>query len=240
MNGVAKAGFASQVDALRTARLPEWVRQAERDDAHMRVALAVVMGADANGVDVGAHVGDFLDVMLRVAPRGHHVAFEARASAAESLRTRFPKAEVHAVAVSDRAGTADFTIVDNMPVLSGLAPRDWPHLELQRTVVQVPTVRLDDMLTNRVDVLKIDVEGAEAAVLGGASRVLAEYRPCVLLEHGGTIPGDASHPEHEEIYSHLAGVGLRVFDILGEGPLTSRQFATAAASGRMWNFIARP
>jgi FkbM family methyltransferase len=240
MNGVAKAGLASQVAALRAARRPEWFRQALRDEAHIRVVLAAVMRADANGVDVGAHVGDVLDVMLRVAPNGQHVAFEARASAAETLRMRFPRAVVHAAAVSDVSGTADFTIVDNMPVLSGLAPREWPHNELQRTVVQVPTVRLDDVLTERVDVLKIDVEGAEAAVLRGAHRVLSEHRPCVLLEHGGTVAGNPQDPEHTEIYVALSRAGLQVFDIVGEGPLTSRQFATAAASGRMWNFIARP
>ncbi|MCA1671430.1 MAG: FkbM family methyltransferase [Actinobacteria bacterium] len=240
MDGAAKVGFASEVEALRAARLPEWFRQAERDDAHMRVVLAALMGPDANGVDVGAHVGDILSVMVRVAPNGRHVAFEARASAAESLRARFPTVLVHGAAASDVAGTADFTIVENMPVLSGLAPRAWPHLKLERKVVSVPTVRLDEVLTERVDVLKIDVEGSEAAVLAGAHRVLGEYQPCVLLEHGATIAGDSEDPEHSEIYAALAGAGLRVFDIVGEGPLTNRQFAISAASGRMWNFIARP
>src|SRR4051794_40298838 len=98
MNGVARAGFASEVEALRTARLPEWLRQAERDEAHMRIVLAAVLDVDANGVDVGAHVGDVLEVLLRVAPEGHHVAFEPRPSAAEVLRTRFPRAVVHGAA----------------------------------------------------------------------------------------------------------------------------------------------
>jgi len=53
-------------------------------------------------------------------------------------------------------------------------------------VDDVPVERLDDLLARegleRVDVLKLDVEGAEAAVLAGASRTLAQSRPLLLVE----------------------------------------------------------
>jgi hypothetical protein len=50
----------------------------------------------------------------------------------------------------------------------------------------VPAVRIDSVLMPRpglrVDVMKIDVEGAEAAVLAGARRLLTRDKPALILE----------------------------------------------------------
>jgi FkbM family methyltransferase len=43
-------------------------------------------------------------------------------------------------------------------------------------------VRLDDVITEKVSLIKIDVEGAELFVLQGAQRILSESRPVVLFE----------------------------------------------------------
>ena len=42
--------------------------------------------------------------------------------------------------------------------------------------------KLDDIVDDRVDFLKIDVEGAEALVLAGANRIVAEDRPFIMIE----------------------------------------------------------
>jgi FkbM family methyltransferase len=41
---------------------------------------------------------------------------------------------------------------------------------------------LDDIVDDKVDFLKIDVEGAEASVLAGATRIMAEDRPILMIE----------------------------------------------------------
>jgi FkbM family methyltransferase len=53
-----------------------------------------------------------------------------------------------------------------------------------RETVQVVTVTLDWLLERRraPDVLKIDVEGSELAILGGSSLVLEKARPTILCE----------------------------------------------------------
>ncbi len=47
----------------------------------------------------------------------------------------------------------------------------------------VSAERLDDMVDRPVDILKIDVEGAEDEVLRGAKRVLTKERPIVIMEY---------------------------------------------------------
>jgi hypothetical protein len=46
----------------------------------------------------------------------------------------------------------------------------------------VPVARLDDVLAEAPDIIKIDVEGMEPAVLEGARGVLARHRPAVYVE----------------------------------------------------------
>ena len=51
---------------------------------------------------------------------------------------------------------------------------------------QVELTTLDDFIRveriERVSVVKLDVEGAEGAVLAGSSRLLREFRPALVLE----------------------------------------------------------
>ncbi|MFM7369999.1 MAG: FkbM family methyltransferase, partial [Sphaerospermopsis kisseleviana] len=48
------------------------------------------------------------------------------------------------------------------------------------------TVALDDLFAweklNRLDYLKIDVEGAEKQVIAGATKILEKYRPIIQIE----------------------------------------------------------
>jgi FkbM family methyltransferase len=52
--------------------------------------------------------------------------------------------------------------------------------------VEVDPVPLDEILetvrVSRVDVIKMDIEGAEVTALRGATRTLARYRPALVLE----------------------------------------------------------
>ncbi|MGN6132957.1 MAG: FkbM family methyltransferase, partial [Aureliella sp.] len=55
-----------------------------------------------------------------------------------------------------------------------------------RYAQDVLTITLDDMLSNfrHPNIVKIDVEGAEALVLSGATKLLSEVRPVVYIEVG--------------------------------------------------------
>lgn len=53
---------------------------------------------------------------------------------------------------------------------------------LDPTAMVVPVAPLDDLVDGPVDLIKIDVEGAEALVVSGANRIIDEQRPTVISE----------------------------------------------------------
>jgi FkbM family methyltransferase len=204
----------------------------------LRLLLAYTLARDACCIDVGAHEGDVLRDILRVAPDGRHLAFEPLPHLAAALEKRYPAVEVHAAALSDRAGEAEFVHVRSNPAYSGLKERDYPGEEqLERLTVR--TERLDDVLPAGFEpaFIKVDVEGAELQVFQGAADTLARHRPTVFFEHGyggadryGTSSG--------QIHDLLVGeAGLRIFDEHGRGPY-SRDELESVFTQPIWNFVA--
>ena len=145
-------------------------------------------------VDVGANQGELTLVAARRARRGRVVAFEPvpqwhERLAANVALNRFAHVTLVRAGVSDHEGEAAmFTSHDTAPQASfneGLSSfqrsgtRDVP-------VGTFPLVTLDAWVERarltRQDLLKVDVEGSERAVLEGARATLERFRPMLLLE----------------------------------------------------------
>jgi FkbM family methyltransferase len=221
------------------------VERIERRDArHTAAILGHVLGPGGNAIDVGAHRGDVLAEFVRLSPTGRHVALEPIPEPAERLRAAFPGVAVHSAAAGDTSGTAEFQWVVTNPAFSGLRRR--PDLRPEESVrtVSVPVVRIDDLVPPGlpINLMKIDVEGAELGVLRGAARVLAESRPWVLLEHGSAAAayGTTTADVVAEFDRHRMAVWLMGEWLAGRPPLTPEGFAAAVASGDYWNFLAGP
>jgi FkbM family methyltransferase len=79
-------------------------------------------------------------------------------------------------ALTDANGSFDFSVSVQEPMLSSLVARP----DLDSRVVRVEGVRLDDYFAangiNEVDVIKLDLEGAEPQAIEGMSSVLASAR----------------------------------------------------------------
>jgi FkbM family methyltransferase len=236
-------GLEARAVAVRRALEPRQRTQDRQDHEALATVFAAVLAKDANCVDVGAHAGDVLAEMLRVAPEGRHIGFEPLPEVAERLRERHPEVSVRNVALSDATGTASFTHVLDRPGWSGFKARPTPDGAAARTqTITVATQRLDDALPEGYvpALVKIDVEGAELQVLEGARATLREHRPIVVFEHGlgsadhyGTTPQDV----HALLTQRL---GYRIFDLQGGGPYDQRRFAETFHAATRVNFLARP
>jgi len=95
----------------------------------------------------------------------------------------FNNVRLRSFCLGNQPGVADFWINFNRPASSSLVGRD-PSAAHFSTLV----FRLDDVFPleklDRLDYVKIDVEGAEAQVLAGAQETLKKFRPIVQMETG--------------------------------------------------------
>jgi FkbM family methyltransferase len=137
--------------------------------------------------DVGANAGFFSLVGASlVGPGGKVVAFEPHPETARQLSEQVKINGAHQIdvvvaAVSDRVGKAEFSD-DTSSVMAALT--DVRPDRQGRFKIWVNLTTIDRELQSRPapDVIKIDVEGAELDVLRGASRLLREKRPMLLVE----------------------------------------------------------
>ncbi len=158
----------------------------------VQAALAAALRPGDVVLDVGANVG-FLTVLAArlVGPSGQVVAFEPVPANARQVRrnaalNRQAQVRVVEAAVGERDGTATLVLARHAGG-AALAGADLPPDACGERVVDVVT--LDGWLAGHaarlpgpVRLLKVDVEGAEPAVLRGAAGLLAGARPLVLLE----------------------------------------------------------
>jgi FkbM family methyltransferase len=232
-------GVERQALAVRRRFLPAHVRADIRDHELLVALLARSLTPDSDCLDVGAHAGAVLSEMVRLAPRGRHVAWEPLPEFAQRLRAGFPTVEVREAALSDRAEERSFARVVGDPGWSGFLERPIPaggHVE----TISVRAERLDDVLPDGVQpaFMKIDVEGAEEQVLCGAVETLRRHRPLLAFEHGfGSADYYDTTPEaiHDLLVSDL-GYAIRGLD--GDGPYARPDFAAIFERGERVNFVA--
>lgn len=147
-------------------------------------------------VDVGAHVGYITAYFATlVGEHGRVIAFEPGANNLPYLRTNLqPFSNVTTItkALSNSSGTAEFLLED----LSGLNNSLASDAHLSQTsrnafvvpttqTVQVETVTMDAFCAAQnfePNLIKIDAEGAELAILQGMRDVMSTYKPALIVE----------------------------------------------------------
>lgn len=129
-------------------------------------------------VDVGANMGYFSLLWAGLNPRGRVIAFEA---APRNIKLAMYNIEHNGLAdrvtlVSKAVGHKTGTIHFNTGPMDQTG---WGGISNERSTdtVEVPLVRLDEELPDSIiDVLKIDVEGADTLVLYGCEQLLKKKK----------------------------------------------------------------
>lgn len=154
-------------------------------DRAERAILSELLTPGMTVFDVGANIGVYTRFIAEhVGRSGHVVAFEPESRNIERLQMAMrdlPQVEVVHGAVSDRSGTLQLYIADDLNV----DHHSYPSEDVRRCV-EVPAFALDDFLASgaRVDLIKMDIQGAEFSAVRGARRMLSENAaPTLLMEY---------------------------------------------------------
>jgi FkbM family methyltransferase len=162
-------------------------------EPHVQVALLRTLRAGDAAVDVGANIGVHTVLMARlVGAAGKVYCYEASIENKAYLDRNLAlngcrNVVAEQVGVWDAAAELEFSFVEEVAGCSFFSPAG-VRVGRQEKVLCRP---LDDLLgpaePRRLTLIKIDVEGAEMAVLRGARRRLARQRPVLLIEFNPTV-----------------------------------------------------
>jgi FkbM family methyltransferase len=136
--------------------------------------------------DIGANKGDITNKLLRMYDAPKILAFEPIPNMIEELRERFkytPNVEIQACALGKKRGDLTLNITKNLVSSSLLVPTkenvDYHGSSLEiveKVKVNVMTLREFILKDKDVDIIKIDVQGAELDVLKGAKEALKRVK----------------------------------------------------------------
>ena len=208
--------------------------------------LAALLRPGMTVIDVGANEGLYsVFASRRVGPMGQVIAIEP--SLRESARierncalNRINNVRIRRLALSDSERAGVLNLAD--PRHTGhnsLGQFLAPHI---RSAGQQPVelVRLDQLVFQEqlasIDVVKIDVEGAELAVLRGGEKTLLEYRPVLMLEFTEETLADHG-ASTRKIVEFLEGIGYELFEFSATTGEIVPVFRTVPTSV---NIVAKP
>lgn len=187
-------------------------------DPEIEQLLANMVAPGMSVLDIGANLGYYTLQMARAGARVH--AFEAFPynhsllvkNVAENGLTE--SVVTHLVGCASEPGTGrvcalqETTNLGSMFILTDAAapvPDGFDSME-------IPLARVDDLVpeTEVIEIVKIDIEGAELAAFRGMDRILRRDRPVILLELNSRTLRDYHGVEPRELVEFLRSYGYRL------------------------------
>ncbi len=188
-----------------------------------RESIAYIKSLDLKGtavLDIGANRGVFTYWLSQcVGSSGNVVAFEAQPELKETIQEvermfKLTNVDLRMTALSDACGTTTFNRAYAGHGGGSIETDSSEHVESE--TIEVETTTLDtikDSLPRPIQFIKCDVEGHEDSVFKGATQLLSEDKPVILVEiHECTVPSIADQL-HQLGYSGSFIAGSQQFPI---------------------------
>jgi FkbM family methyltransferase len=161
-------------------------------------------------VDVGANFGYFpIYLASRLGFKGTAHAFEPSERGFEDLARLVDsyglsgQIRIHQCALGDVTGETEL-FLSNSDGLTTMVASMASRLEKVVATRRARISRLDDFSIDLIDVIKIDVEGAEAMVIAGGLNAIKAHKPVVIFESWITVDDSSA-------FTHLDAFGYRYF-----------------------------
>lgn len=219
------------LNTIRRRIRPPYPAGFEEIERAERIFYLEYLRAEMTVFDVGANVGELTLLFSRFAADGSVHAFEASKSTFERLELVCRVAErrnvvLNHLALSDKNGSINLHVYDDsLSSFNSQAVRPLKNYGLDFEPVgieEVKAVTVDDYCESKnianIDLLKIDVEGAEYQVMLGARQMLRDKRiGCLTFEFGQTTFDMGNNPE--EIEAFLNSMDYKIRNMVKGDPI---------------------
>ena len=174
-------------------------------------------------LDIGANIGyHSLYAATVVGKQGKVVSFEPLPRLYNQMKksvkeNSFTNIVVHNVALSDEVGTGTLSLVDENVGASSLQ-----FVSGQRSVSESVTVTLERLDSysaefDRLDMVKIDIEGSEYEALKGAESLLRQHKPVIVLEFSPQVYENSYVGKSSDLFHFIKNLGYTMCVIGNEG-----------------------
>lgn len=204
--------------------------------------LFCILAKDSGVVfDIGSYIGYYAIIAAKANPRARVFSFEPLPAAA-ALQRHYPalnecaNVELLELAIGDRLGEAEFFVPDrsaskvpNIGSLRNVFRPGESFADRSARTIPVRVTTVDSFMAThklgRLDLVKMDVEEAEDAVVRGGMRAFSALRPDVIAEF------TQGRRYADEAFSRLKGIGYRAFS--PEGLTEIKTFADFEPAHRL-------
>ena len=177
-------------------------------------------------LDIGANVGDVAVAALNSYKESNIICFEPVQKTYDALKDRLDpfgdRVQLHKVALSNTTGVGEINIT-TFHGANSIAPQASFHKECNPHVQEmgkesIELVRLDDYCArfpcDRIDVMKIDVEGHELDVLKGGLQFISSRVDFIIIEVSLMRDQSWENQAIFEIFAILKTAGFRLLNIM--------------------------
>lgn len=173
--------------------------------------------------DVGANVGQSADKFGNAFPDAQLYCFEPASGTFDTLRRHLmgrTNVRCHHLALGSRVGETTLYLTDHPDANSATNSLIAPNNPVGTETVELRTIDgfASENEISRIDLLKIDAEGADLDILVGARSMLSLQKVAFVLAEVSFHPGDARHVLFDDVRSYLLPLGFHVFGIYEQQP----------------------
>jgi FkbM family methyltransferase len=225
--------FHPRVEELYT-EIAGWCRRGGARAPGVLEDLLLRVFPGRNGLrfyDVGAFRGSFAVDVLEMFPGSRGTLFEPSDENALAIKEDLghdPRIELRRVALSDADGERSFTFFPDAPAIGSLLERVSPSPRRERRSVVATTIDRVWEHAGEVDLdlIKVDTQGADLAVLKGAQRALSAQSPVLIVEAIFVRRYSGQSPPHE-LLAFAAEHGYRLAQLLNVNHTRAGELAWA-------------
>lgn len=162
-------------------------------------------------LDIGAQTGFFTCLLARcVGPAGKVHAFEPMPASYQLLERNIhenvftDRVITHPLAASNAKAEISASKLANMYVAGDVQGAE---------SICMKTVRIDDVISERIDFIKIDIEGHEPAAIEGMQSLIRKHKPIILTEANEYWLRTCSRSSADAYVGLLVSLGYDVFSV---------------------------